>query len=47
MQATEKKIKKFLCGTSEIFAIIRFGLHGQARINLEFFLGYDINFLSI
>ena len=47
MQATEKEIKKFLCGTSEIFTFIRFGSHGQARINLKFFLGYNINFLSI
>ena len=28
MQATEKKIENFLCGTSEIFAFIRFGSHG-------------------
>ena len=39
MQATEKKIKKFLCGTSEIFAFIHFGSHGRAQINLKFFGG--------
>ena len=43
----KKKIENFLCGTSEIFTFIRFGSHGQARINLKFFLWYKINFLSI
>ena len=42
-----KKIKKIPCGTSEIFAFIRFGSHWRARINLNYFGGYNINFLSI
>ena len=47
MQATETKIENFLCGTSEIFIFIRLESHGQAWINLKFFLGCNINFLSI
>ena len=42
MQATEKKIKKILCGTSEIFAFIRFGIAWTGPDKSEIFLGFDI-----
>ena len=46
MQATEKKLKIFYVGPQRYSHLSVLELHGQAWINLNFFGGCDINFLS-
>ena len=47
MQVTENKLKIFYVGPWRYPHLSVLESHGQARINLKFFLGYKINFLSI
>ena len=44
MQGAEKKIKIFYVGPLRYSYLSVLELHGQARINLKFFLGCNIKF---